>query len=76
MRQLNAQAILARLDRVSVEAQANCGRDHVQITHDIGGCEPMAQSKAVTTERCRCGAAMTSLRIIHERAEGDQICAG
>lgn len=76
MRQLNAQAILARLDRVSVEAQANCGRDHVRIVHDMAGCEPMAPSKPVAADRCRCGATMTWLRIIHERPEGDQICAG
>jgi hypothetical protein len=75
MRGLNVQAILGRLDRVSVEARANCGRDHVRITHDVDGHEVLPPN-SVANDRCRCGAAMTSLRIVHERLEGDQICAG
>ena len=77
MTRINMGAIRGRVERLASTAHADCGRGHLRITHDIDdGREPaMVQPEAGASERCRCGAAITSLRIIHELPEGAQACA-
>ncbi len=77
MPRINMGRLRGRVERLASTAQADCGRGHLRITHDISdGREPaMVQPEPGASERCRCGSVITSLRISHELPNGAQACA-
>jgi hypothetical protein len=74
-RGFNLLTVRARIDRLATAAQADCGRSHMRITHQLPD-EPVPppQAEAGASPRCTCGAAIQSIRIIHEVPEGGEPC--
>ena len=75
-RGFNLLTLRDRVDRLATTAQADCGRGHVRIAHDVPGkSDAMPQAVAEASQRCACGAVIQSMRIIHEMPEGGEPCA-